>query len=426
MLAGCATTAPPQTPDSESRVAPFTVTQVNGSYEMLEDQLRRFSARFGTRVALTTDQIMANAESPAEQLAMLSWRNVSLTTIVEMAVGPDVVTNLLDMIVVTTLTRLVLQDYWLPEVLGEDVGQALLETYRILEDDIWQIADQVLTSDQQASLRMLIAEWHRDNPDQNYPWYVRLDEFSGPSAADLRRVEQSGGLLGIRAATQSVQDIEAVTERLMFYLQQAPQLTMNRMEENVLHLLQSQSVQTTVEDVERFIVATEGLVALVAQLPSEQFAVIDQFMRQLSVQRAEFFEEFEGSGPQAEAVVRELRQSLETFERILELLRLSGADANGQRKFDIRDYRDFAAEAAGTAQELRLLVEAAERVLEPRDWENQDTEFSAAVEQVVRLEDGLVVRLAILSMVMIAFFFSCLLAYKLVAARISSRHEAGR
>ena len=182
-------------------------------------------------------------------------------------------------------------------------GAALVEDYRLLEEDIWRIADQVLTPDQQETLRSLIVEWHEENPDQILPWYVRLDEFSGQRAADLQDLGRSGGLLGIRAARESIDEIQAFGERIIFYLQRAPLLTSFALEESIARILRGEEVTSLIDDTERFTTAAEELVAVVAQLPYDQFAAIDQFMLRLTDQRVALLEDLEGSGPQAEAVL---------------------------------------------------------------------------------------------------------------------------
>lgn len=123
----------------------------------LEDQLRRYADRFYTRVVLATHTIATDAATAAERLLMHNWKSVSVATIVELAIGPNAVTNLLDMMVLTTLTRQTVESYWVPEIFGEK-GQPLLDSYLVLEDDIWSIADRVLTPAQQDDLTSLLTE----------------------------------------------------------------------------------------------------------------------------------------------------------------------------------------------------------------------------------------------------------------------------
>lgn len=420
---GCASVA--QRSREEVSVAPFDQQQTQASYARLEDRVMRYANRFGTRVALAANQIIESTEDPSERLDILRWRNVSNLTMLNMAVGPNAVSNLLDMTVVTTLSRMTLQDYWIPQVLGEARGGPLLEAYRVLEDDVWGVAGQVLTQEQQTSLRTLIEDWHRDNPDQVYPWYVRFDEFSGQRAAELRRVEQSNGLLGIRGATQSVDEVRALAERIMFYLENAPNLMTHSLEESTLQLIQAPEVHSAAEDLDRFIDTSQELVAVVSQLPNEQFEAIRQFMQELDEQRTKFFEAFEGSGPQAEAALSELHASLDSFERIL-ILTGYGTDRppNGKR-FDIKEYKDFAAGAAETARELHSAIDGLEALLSSPSWtEHEPRSLLLLLDRFQTTESALIDRLALMAILVITFFFVALLGYRLTVAHILGKRTS--
>ena len=163
--------------------------------EELEDHVRRFADRYITRVALTVNAVTGTAAGKEHQKLMQQWKTVSYASAVDIAIGPNAVANLLDMMTLTRLTRLVVESYWVPEVLGQELGAGFLQTFIDLEEDIWTVADDVLTQEQQQELRFLVDEWHAENPDQVYPWYVRLSNFSGQRAASLAAVQQKGGML---------------------------------------------------------------------------------------------------------------------------------------------------------------------------------------------------------------------------------------
>ena len=60
---------------------------------------------------------------------MHDWKTVSYAAIVNVAIGQNAVTNLLDMMTLTRLSRLVVESYWIPEVLGEDLGAHFLQAF---------------------------------------------------------------------------------------------------------------------------------------------------------------------------------------------------------------------------------------------------------------------------------------------------------
>jgi len=188
--------------------------------EELEAHVRRFADRYITRIAIAANAVIEETTTAKQMYFMQDWKTVSYAAIVDVAIGPDAVTNLLDMMVLTKLSRLVVEDYWVPErmipAIGQEASAKFLQTFHDLEDDIWTIADDVLTQTQQDELEALVVEWRAENPDQHYPWYVRLSNFSGQRAASLNAVKQSGGLLKeVARAREAAEEMQAFGERIV-------------------------------------------------------------------------------------------------------------------------------------------------------------------------------------------------------------------
>jgi hypothetical protein len=385
----------------------------------LEDQLRRYADRFYTRIVLATNTVANETSTSAEELLMHQWKSVSVTTIVELAIGPNAVTNLLDMIVLTTLTRQTLEGYWIPEVFGEQ-GQPLLDAYLILEEDISTIADRVLTPEQQDDLTSLLADWSRDNPEQIYPWYVRLNEFSGQRAASLQDAQRSGGLLStVRQTREAVEEVQAFGERILFYLHRAPAIASYAMQGSVLELLQGPEVSGVLRDTDRFTASVEELVDVIAQFPYDRVEAIDQLMEQVAAERSAFFDDLERMGPDSHAIVTELRQSFEVFERVLILLNVNSQPVDG-KQFDIANFEAFASEAAASATEIRQLVESVESLVSSPEWVNRESMRFAVLDQFIEAEASVINRSFTLTALLILFFFATLLGYKYLATRLSS------
>jgi hypothetical protein len=420
-LSGCV--SGPQQATGQVEVAPFESQQIESSYVLLEEQIFRFANRFGTRIALASDRVIESVDDPEDALRILRWKSIANSTMINLAVGPDAVGNLLDTIVVTTLSRLVLEDYWVPEVLGSDIGGELLEAYRVLEADIWSIADRVLTEQQQSELLSLIEEWHAGNPDQIYPWNVRLDEFSGQRAANILRVRQSGGLLGIRGAAQSIDAIASLTERVMFYLEYLPRVLQNSVQETYFAFLLAPNVDQSFNDLNRFVDASQDLVAVVERLPETRFEVVSQVMEDIGRERAALFDEVGGLSPDAQAVFADLRQSLEALERILILAGASREKAPDERQFDIRNFSEFAAEAATAARDMEGVVAGLEQLLASPAWVERGTQVAEAADRVESLGTTLIDRLALGLGLVVVLFFVCLLVYQMLSARITPRHR---
>lgn len=378
--------------------------------EELEDSVRRYSDRYFTRIALATNNIRYNTDSQQIKRFMHDWKTVSYASGVEIAIGPNAVTNLLDMMAMTRLSRLVVESYWIPEILGEELGAELGTTYIDLEKDIWTVADGVLTQQHQVELEFLVDQWHAENPEQIYPWYVRLRDFSGQRAASLAAVQRSGGLLKeVARAREAAEEIQAFGERVLFYLQRAPALTTNEFESSVGGILGGPEVTRLIDDTDRFVVALERFVQILDQLPDHRLIVVDQLMDRVAEERREIFQDLSTADPAVRAILTDLQPLLESLERIIVIAKTRNPDAE---PFDIDNYTEIISEAAMTATELRLLLQSVSNLL------GDTSAASSLVGVIVEAERDIANRLFLQIVALFVIFFVLLLAYRFVAHRM--------
>ncbi len=124
---------------------------------------------------------------------------------------------LLDMTVFVTLKRIVAEDYWIPEVYGERAAP-VLDAYREIEEDIWDLAASVYSPEQLDELRELIADWRAQHPDTVAVDFMRLTEIG-----DARKVQNlidagsPGGMLApVKEANRNIEEMRLLAERLTF------------------------------------------------------------------------------------------------------------------------------------------------------------------------------------------------------------------
>jgi hypothetical protein len=376
----------------------------------LEDHVRRFADRYITRISLVTNTVRDETISDELKRLMHDWKTVSMNAIVQVAIGQNAVTNLLDMMTLTRLSRLVVERYWIPEHFSEELGAVFLITFVDLEEDIWSVADDVLTPRQKDELRNLVDEWQAENPEQYYPWYVRLSDFSGQRAASLAAVQQSGGLLKeVARAREAAEEIQAFGERVLFYLQRAPLLTTNEFESSISSVLSGPEISSLINDTDRFVTTLERLVEIVATLPENRIHAVDQFMDRVGEERQELLRDLSTAEPGLRVVLADLRPVLESLERSIMAAKEKNPDA---RRFDINEYRALVTESAVTAAELRLLVQSVSNLLA-----TDVTDASPLVAALVEAERTVVDRLFFQMLALIAVFFLALLGYRFIASR---------
>ena len=375
----------------------------------LEDHVRRFADRYFTRVTIAANEL---AESSSEHMRLMhNWKTVSQTAIVDIAIGPNAVTNLLDMMTVTRLSRLVVENHWVPEVFGEELGLPFLRAYIDLENDIWTVADDVLTQRQQAELQALVDDWHAENPGQYYPWYVRMGNFSGQRAASLAAVQQSGGMLReVARAREAAEEIQAFGERVLFYLQRAPMITSNEFESGVSSMLQNPEIARLLDDTDRFVASVDRLVRLISGLPDERLMLVDQFMDRVAAEREAMLRDLSETEPELRAVLTDLQPALQSLERIIELSKEKNPDS---KPFDVNEYRALVEQSAVTAAELKLLVQSVNELIA------RANDAQPLIDALVDAENAVADRLVLQLAALVVFFFICLLLYRLIARRFT-------
>ena len=376
----------------------------------LDEHVKRFADRYYTRMVIAIDSMRTQSFQSRELELLQTWRALSSSTAVGIAIGRNAVTNLLDMMVLTTLGRMVMEDYYLPEVWGEEKAKRLLTASIALEEDIWTVANDVLTADQQKALLSLISDWHAQNPDQIYPWLMRMSMFSGQRAVQLGKIKKSGGLMKeVRAARETAEEVRELSERSLFYIQRAPRIVSDAMEESVLKMLNGPHVEQMLKDTGRFVTAVEDLVEEIEALPLDRLALIDQALEGIDKQRRALVEDIATALPETRAALADLRATAEVTERIVSALE---SDEATSEPINIAEYQALSREVAGAAIELRGLVEAINNGVAG------STGFSAAIDLLTTGQAGLIDRFFILMGILITFFFVCMLGYRLTAARL--------
>jgi hypothetical protein len=451
-LGGCDLGSAPQVSQDVS-VAPVRFGQgeaampTNVKRAQLEAEIMRFADRFAGRMA--TEMFRIHELDTSRDLRWLTtgWIVKSRTAVVIIAVGPNAVENMLDMVVLTSLTRHSVETYWVPEFFGEEVGQGLVEAARILDEDIWAIAGEVLTPEQQADLRLLIAEWIEKNPNELNFWEVRFDGFSGQRAAELEKVEQTGGLLGEVAQTrQTAEQIQMFGERVLYYMQRAPTITRQEAQFAVLDLIRQPEFAGLFESTSRLTLAADRFASVAETLPEQQFAAISQLMdrvdeqrvaalgqfsAELTQQREAFLDDLLAEEKRVRGILAELRTTIEagvelagsinstvvTVDALATKLDL-GNGAPPAKPFNIDDYKQLVGDASLTVREMKELVNSTDQFLLSPGWEQRVPMAQAIFEQVDQQMDRLVYQIFALQAAFIVLLFLLLLGYRYVLSRL--------
>ena len=235
--------------------------------EELRHEIMRFASQSAERVDDAYFKLEEHFQTPKARRAALENGAAYVQSSLDIAIGPDPEVNLLDMVVLVTLTRIVVEEYWVPQVFGDE-AKILVEVFRRKEADIWSIAGRVLTPQQQKELRFLIKKWRKRNPDQVFVEAARFGDFAGiVGESELAKAQQGGGFLGIKGATREVSEARLLAERAMFYAQRVPWIARSMTRLMLFDVAQTPEIKQVISDTATLAKAMNQTAKMTEELP---------------------------------------------------------------------------------------------------------------------------------------------------------------
>ncbi len=109
---------------------------------VLQAQVMRFADIYAATVAQACDDVSTRATNLDLRLSVLRWKLGQATSAYTDATGENPAVNALDLLVLTTMARMVIEDYGM-HTYGDAV-RPLLDTQLRLETNVWTMARGVL------------------------------------------------------------------------------------------------------------------------------------------------------------------------------------------------------------------------------------------------------------------------------------------
>ena len=348
----------------------FPGTNNDASVDPVEtqEQLLRSANIFLTGVNTSIERLKSDRTHFSE-LELQSVKIAYTTTTLALATGPNAIANLLDLIVLTARSRLIVEAHWLPEVHGE-AARPFLKVCREAETQLWQIATPILTVAQQEELRQAIHTLHQqDRVRQSLLLVQALAFVSKVPTADQKRRSQPTSvfsllmldpLSGLDPAARELAETRLFAERALFIVHWMPNLLRWEME---LFSLQTAEMP----QLQQFLTSSTQLAAA-----ADRFSqVAEQLPTVLSTEREQLFGALTSQQTELSALAREVQQTLETggqmadsttttLETLQEVMTRFNPDPSGQgaEPFSIREYTEAATQIHKTAEELVSLLQA--------------------------------------------------------------------
>ena len=347
----------------------------------LQIEAMRFADNYAAVVAHAADDLNATAGDVERRRMAAKWKLEQATAAYIDASGPNPIMNSLDLVVLATASRMVVEDGALG--FGEPV-LALVDTHRRLETNAWALVSSVLKPEQRRELRELIQDWRRNNPRQRNVTALRFREFVSALGKTQERTTTAPGSLfsllfldpmaSMDPTTAAIEEAGNTAERAMYYTQRMPTLLNWQVELLTYELIMQPEAKQLLSDTERFAKSAEGFAHTAEQIPKliddqreaaikqliEGFALEDEkasqileAARKVAVETRDTLKEGSTTADSVKAAVTALDQFVRSVSKTN-----ATASSNG-RPYDVLDYATAAREISVAAKDLSTLLVSA-------------------------------------------------------------------
>jgi hypothetical protein len=344
------------------------------SLDVLQSQIMRFADSYAATIAQACDDVSATATNAPLRLTVLRWKLGQATSAYTDATGENPVINALDILVLTTMARMVVEEYGV-QTYGDAIQPLVVAQCR-METNAWNLAGGVLKPSQVKELKDLIAEWRAKNPNQRYIGPIRFREFvaalgrtptkansGGTSIFSLLYLDPLAGLDPTAAAIEETRDLG---ERAMYYSQRMPMLLSWQVELLAYQLAGQPESQQVLNDANRLATASEIFAKSAQQLPQvindQRQAAIQQILDGLTEQGNKSRELLTDtrstldSAGVAATNINAVIQSLTAFVQYVSPTNGGPPSATNHHPFNVLDYGTAAAQIGAAANNLNALL----------------------------------------------------------------------
>jgi hypothetical protein len=384
----------------------------------------RFSDVYRSRVVGAVNQIQATEVTPEERLLLQTWKVGQVEAVYTNAGGPNPALNCLDVVVLATMSRMVIDD--VDRQYG-DRTHLLQKTHHDLEEGAWEVAKPILSDAQAVQLRDMIARWRARNPMVRSVVITHFAELANsigePGAEGAEKSESIFSIMNLNPFAQldpAVQQLALsrnLGERAIFYLQRMPYIAAQRAEQVAYELAVQPETREMLASAQRVSYVGSAADTLATNLPTmldkQRDALVAQLSQQISRQSATIGElsgNLRSTLEAGTATADALNTMLQSLNQLTAQFAASGLIPKtpgqpGHPPFDIRNYTEALHAATETAQQLSVLTQ----------------QLNTATPAVRSATQGLIDHTIGMLAVLILGTFSTALAYRAIVLRMQ-RH----
>lgn len=372
-------------------------SQVEGgtnALEVLQSEVMRGADIYVGAVAQATDDFRVRVPTPMARLYGQQWKLLEATAAYVNASGENPVLNAVDMAVLASLSRFVVEDLWVGKEFGA-AARPLLDVHVRQEHDAWKVLNPVLSPEQLQDLHAVLDEYRQKYSDARFVAAVRLPELAKAlgrnSAAEPSKRSTSifnllylDPLAGLDPATQAVEQTRLLALRAMYYAQRAPMLLGWQVELTTYQLAAQPESKAVLGDLNAVSGSAQSVARTAELLPglihTEREAAISQFFDGVSRERTNLVAELFAQEGMLRQLLPQVQGTLESGGSMAVALnaaitsldgfvaRVTAPDTNSplatpSPPFDVREYGAAAEKIGGAAQQLNTTIQSLDRTV---------------------------------------------------------------
>ncbi|MCU0735165.1 MAG: hypothetical protein MUF20_06535 [Methylotetracoccus sp.] len=359
----------------------------------VQAQLIRFSDHYLEAVTRNMRKIQRGGE-PISRRELVRRRIQYTNEVLAIATGSNAFANLLDMIVLVTLTRMRVENYMRTQARRVDLGP-IAKVFQDAEREVWRISAVALSPEQQAELRATLHQWLKRNPHARMtPDLADLDfvadikQFSRARAssapASVFNLLMIDPLSGLDPAAKELAETRLMAERALFLSRHLPELIRWETEYLAMNTLEVPEVARLLSDTTKLSESADRFSQVAQTLPQLVSSEREQLVMTLKSER-QGLTALAAESKQALTAGKQMADSanatLKSFQAVMAQLEAKPSDPNAE-PFRISDYTAAAAQISQTSERLAELLDLFNRTIGPDNVDALSTRVDGLSRQV--------------------------------------------
>jgi hypothetical protein len=319
LCAGSCSLLPRKVSPAEKRLAESGLT-----VDSLQTEVLRFADDYVESVGHASDTAAKTLGTRQGEVAALKWKIDQATAAYADATGENPVWNVLDLTVLSTVSRMVIEDAKAREEFGEAVAP-LIRTHVALERSAWALAGVLLTPEQSQELQNLIVQWRKENPTERSVTGARFRDFAvslgkAQAAAGRQKPTSIFSMLyldpfaGLSPTTVAIEQSRQLAERVVAYAERAPTLMRWQAELLALQVQQQPAPQELLNNTTRVSTSIESIARTAEGIPelvdAQRKAAIDQIFAGVTAEREAILAELDAKEATIQTLLGQLRETM--------------------------------------------------------------------------------------------------------------------